>query len=174
MLDQRTRPALSGNHDGHGAHALQHCLAHCVRMCAARHVCGGGARRRWGCGWWSSMTQRTVAARHNGRRIGGDHQSLGSWESVPTVCVGSAHSPTSPAPSCEALPIVASVGVGVVAGFGVVPVTAVVGVGGGERVVLRGRGVRLERLHRRRPLWRKIVLSEKCECGIGLSCFMRQ
>lgn len=48
----------------------------------------------------------------------------------------------------EGLPrvaVVARVGVGVVVGFGVVPVAAVVGVGGRERVVLRGRGVGLER-----------------------------
>lgn len=147
MLDQRTCSALSRNHDGHSAHALQRRLAHGVRVRAARSVHVGGARSWWGRGWRRSLTQRAIAARYNGRRIGGDHQSFGGWESVASICIGSASSSPSPSPSCEALPVVASEGVGVIAGFGVVPVAAVVGVGGGERVVLRGRGICLERLH---------------------------
>lgn len=136
-LDERTRPALSGNHDGHSAHALQRCLAHSVRVCATWRMCVGGARSRRGCGGRSSL-QRTVAARHNRRRIGGHHQSFRSRQSVSAVCVGSAPSSCGPPCCCEALPVIPRIGVAVVVAFGIVPVAAVVGVSGSECVVLRG------------------------------------
>lgn len=98
--------------------------------------------RRCGDGW--AKAQRAVTAGHDGRRGGGvcgDHQSLGRRQGVAPVGVGGSRGRVSRRvrASGEGLPrvtVVARVGVGVIVGFGVVPVAAVVGVGGRQRVVL--------------------------------------
>lgn len=59
------------------------------------------------------------------------------------------------------VPVVVDVGVGVVTGFRVVPVAAVVSVRGCQCVVLRGGSICVESLHRRRSFGGKIVLSVK-------------
>lgn len=89
-------------------------------------------RHGWRRGGRRAEAQGAVTAGHDGWRGGGvcgDHQSLGRRQGVAAVSVRRA----------EGLPrvaVVARVGAAVVGGFGVVPVAAVVGVGGRQRVVL--------------------------------------
>lgn len=137
--DERPGSALSGHHDGHGSHALQRGLTHGVRVRVLLPVsgCGRGGGGR-------AQTQRAVTAGHDGRgggRVSGDHQSLGRGQGVAAVGIGGARrGVTQRAGSAREgltrVAVVARVGVGVVVWFGVVPVAAVVGVGGRQRVVL--------------------------------------
>lgn len=92
-------------------------------------------RHGWHCGGRRAEAQRAVTAGHDGRRGGGvcgDHQSLGRRQGVAAVSVRS----VSGAEGLPRVAVVARVGAGVVVGFGVLPVAAVVGVGGRQRVVL--------------------------------------
>lgn len=91
-----------------------------------------------------TQTHRAVTAGHDGRgggRVSGDHQSLGRGQGVTAVGVGGARGGVSRGvgsarEGLTRVAVVARVGVGVVVWFGVVPVAAVVGVGGRQRVVL--------------------------------------
>lgn len=197
---QRTRSALGRHHDRHRPHPLQCGLAHCVRVCVLpvcwRHhrleACRAVAAhhgRRWGgrvcgdhqsLGWWEGVAAigkgcccrrcGLCVARQGGRARRRNHRTtavscvLGLPVSVWAVGgIGEGLTGVS---------VTSRVGVGIIVRFGVMPVAAVVGVGGGQRVVLWGWGIGMESLHWWWPLRRKVIFSveetfqrEASHCG---------
>lgn len=184
-LDQRTRSALSRHHDRHCTHPLQRGLVHYIWMhvlsvrgghhrfeahgpIAAHHSGGwgggvcrdhqslGGRERVAAIGkWWGHRSSGLRMARQWSR--GGRRDHCVAVSSTLGWCVsGGANSGGE---GLASVSVVVNVGVGVITGFRVVPVAAVVSVCGRQCVVLRGRSVCMESLHWWRSLGRKIVLS---------------
>lgn len=129
-LHEGTGPTLGRHHDRDSPNPLQ---------CGLADGVGAGVRQPW------LPTDRAVAPDHllrGRRRAGRHHQRLrGSRGRVAAVGVdgAGARAPRAGEGGLVGIVAVAEAGEGVcgVVGFGVVPVAAVVGVGGGQRVVLR-------------------------------------
>lgn len=193
ISDQRACSALSRHHDRHCPHPFQCGLAHSVGVCvlpmcgrhhrfeAHRAIAAHHGGRGWGrvcCDHQSLGRWERVAAIGKwccccccGLRMAGqwcwagccDHRTVAVscilGLSVPVCAMGSSGE------GLTCVSIVASVGVGVIVGFGVVPVTAVVCVGRCQCIVLWGWGVCVESLHWWWSLRRKVILSEISKRG---------
>lgn len=182
ISDQRACPALGRHHDRHRSHPLQRGLAHGVWV-RVLPVCG---RHHW---LEAHRAIAAHHGRRGWGRVCGDHESLWWWECVAAICkwscccccglsvtgqwcwawscdvpciLGLSVSMCTVGSSGEGLAcvsIVASVRVGVIVRFWVVPVAAVVGVRRGKCVVLWGGGICMESLHRWWPFRRKVIFS---------------